>query len=136
MPVIRHADARRTETPNAVMTTYASPTQGSTALALWQVDMTAGKSGPLHAMDVEQIWTLLTGTAIVTLPDGPVPLTAGDTFVLPADLARQITTADGFTAIVAGPSPAHAYNPDAVTPEGACGLAPRDAERLLPPWIA
>ncbi|MFD4396036.1 cupin domain-containing protein [Kitasatospora sp. NPDC058478] len=136
MPVIRHADARRTETPNAVMTTYASPTQGSTTLALWQVDMTAGKSGPLHAMDVEQIWTLLTGTATVTLPDGPVPLTAGDTLVLPADLARRITTADGFTAIVAGPSPAHAYNPDAVTPEGACGLAPRDAERLLPPWIA
>ncbi|MFD0398370.1 cupin domain-containing protein [Kitasatospora sp. NPDC059811] len=136
MPVIRHADARRIETPNAVMTTYASPTQGSTTLALWQVDMTAGKSGPLHAMDVEQIWTLLTGTATVTLPDGPVPLTAGDTLVLPADLARRITTADGFTAIVAGPSPAHAYNPDAVTPEGACGLAPRDAERLLPPWIA
>ncbi|MER8100455.1 hypothetical protein [Kitasatospora sp. NPDC094016] len=87
-------------------------------------------------MDVEQIWTLLTGTATVTLPDGPVPLTAGDTLALPDTLARQIATADGFTAIVAGPSPAHAYNPDAVTPEGACGLAPRDAERLLPPWIA
>ncbi|MFJ2861516.1 cupin domain-containing protein [Kitasatospora sp. NPDC087314] len=136
MPVIRHTDARRIETPNAVMTTYASPTQGSTALAMWKVDMEAGKSGPLHAMDVEQIWTFVTGSATVELADGPVTVAAGDTLVLPADVARQITTADGFTAVVAGPSPAHVYNPDAVTPPGACGLAPKDDERLLPPWIA
>ncbi|MFJ2578668.1 cupin domain-containing protein [Kitasatospora aureofaciens] len=136
MPVIRHADARRTETPNAVMTTYASPTQGTTALAMWQVDMSAGKQGPLHAMDVEQIWTFVTGAATVDLAGDAVAVTAGDTLVLPADVARQITTLDGFTAVVASPSPAHAYNPDAVTPAGACGLAPKDAERLLPPWIA
>ncbi|MFJ9605509.1 cupin domain-containing protein [Kitasatospora sp. NPDC101176] len=136
MPVIRHAEARRTETPNAVMTTYASPTQGSTGLALWRVDMRAGGTGPLHAMDVEQVWTLLTGSATVDLAEGPVTVAAGDTLVLPADTARQFTTADGFAAVVAGPSPAHAYNPDAVTPEGACAMAPRDAERVLPAWIA
>lgn len=136
MPVIRHADARRTETPNAVMTTYASPTQGSTSLAMWHVDMGAGKQGPLHAMDVEQIWTLLSGSAVVSLAGEALSLFAGDTVALPAGAARQISTDDGFTAIVASPSPAHAYNPDAVTPEGACGMAPKDDERVLPPWIA
>ncbi|WP_030243615.1 cupin domain-containing protein [Streptomyces sp. NRRL S-350] len=136
MPVIRQSEARRTETPNAVMTTYASPTQGSASLALWHVDMPAGKHGPLHAMTAEQIWVFLTGTATVHHADDTLTLAAGDTLVLPADTPRRITTADGFTAIVTSPSPAHAYNPDAVTPEGACALAPRDADRLLPAWIA
>lgn len=136
MPVIRHTDARRTETPNAVMTTYASPALGSTSLAMWHVDMGAGKQGPLHAMDVEQIWTLQSGSASVDLAGEVLSVSAGDTVVLPADVARQFSTAVGFTAIVAGLSPAHAYNPDAITPEGACGLAPKDDERVLPPWIA
>ncbi|MFE6053531.1 cupin domain-containing protein [Kitasatospora sp. NPDC056446] len=136
MPVIRRTDARRTETPNAVMTTYASPTQGSTSLAMWHVDMVAGAQGPLHAMDTEQIWTLATGTAAVDLAGETVALAAGDTLVLPAGLTRQITTDTGFTAVVASPSPSRAYNPDARTPEGACDLAPRDDQRVLPAWIA
>lgn len=136
MPVIRRTDARRTETPNARMTTYASPTQGSTWLAVWHVDMTAGAQGPPHAMDTEQVWTLLTGTARVDLAGEVFTLAAGDTAVLPADAARQIATDTGFTAVVASPSPAHAYNPDAWTPDGACALAPRDDQRVLPPWIA
>ncbi|MFF4378817.1 cupin domain-containing protein [Kitasatospora sp. NPDC001547] len=136
MPVIRRTDARRTATPNGVMTTYASPTQGSTALAVWHVDMAADARGPLHAMDTEQVWTLLTGTARVDLAGEAFALAAGDTVVLPADAARQIATDTGFTAVVASPSPAYAYNPDARTPEGACALAPRDDQRVLPPWIA
>ncbi|MEU3572074.1 cupin domain-containing protein [Kitasatospora sp. NPDC036755] len=136
MPVIRRTDARRTETPNAVMTTHASPTQGSTALAVWHVDMAVGARGPLHAMDTEQVWTLLTGTAAIDLAGELLTLAAGDTAVLPADTARRIATDTGFTAVVASPSPAHAYNPDARTPADACALAPRDDRRVLPPWIA
>ncbi|MFB7907583.1 cupin domain-containing protein [Kitasatospora sp. NPDC059146] len=136
MPVIRSADARRTETPNAVMTTLASPTQGATALAQWRVEMPADRQGPLHAMDTEQIWTLLAGSAEVDLAGETLTVAAGDTLALPADVPRRITTAEGFTALVASPSPSHAYNPDARTPEGACALAPRDADRLLPAWIA
>ncbi|MFF7988442.1 cupin domain-containing protein [Kitasatospora xanthocidica] len=136
MPVIRRADARQSETPNATMTTFASPTQGSTALALWRVEMRPGAQGPLHAMDAEQLWTFLTGSATAELAGETHELAAGDTLVLPADTARRITTAEGFTAVVAAPSPTHAYNPDAITPEGACGMAPRGAQRVLPPWIA
>ncbi|MEU8919654.1 cupin domain-containing protein [Kitasatospora sp. NPDC048545] len=136
MSVIRRSDARRSETPNAEMTTFASPTQGSATLAMWQVDMRAGTQGPLHAMDAEQIWTFLDGSAAVELAGEKHELATGDTLVLPADTARRITTAEGFTAVVASTSPSRAYNPDAITPEGACALAPRDAERLLPAWIA
>ncbi|MFD0276672.1 cupin domain-containing protein [Kitasatospora sp. NPDC127111] len=135
MSVIRSADARRTETPNGVMTTHASPTQGGAGLALWHVDMLPGRVGPLHAMDTEQVWTFLTGEARIELGGEPFTVGAGDTAVLPADIARQIRTEGGFTAVVASPTPSVAYNPDAVTPEGACGLAPRDDERVAPPWV-
>ncbi|RKT18201.1 quercetin dioxygenase-like cupin family protein [Streptomyces sp. 1114.5] len=135
MPVIHRSEARRTETPNAVMTTLGSPTQGTTTLAMWQVEMRPHAQGPLHAMDAEQIWTLLTGSATVALAGETLTLSAGDTLVLPADAARRIATTEGFTAVVASTSPSHAYNPDARTPEDACTLAPRDAQRLLPPWI-
>ncbi|MEU9041262.1 MULTISPECIES: cupin domain-containing protein [unclassified Kitasatospora] len=136
MSVIRRTDARQTETPNAAMTTFASPTQGSTTLAMWQVEMRPDSQGPLHAMEAEQIWTFLAGSATADLAGEHYTLTAGDTLVLPADTARRITTTEGFTAIVASTSPSRAYNPDAITPEGACAAAPRDAERILPAWIA
>ncbi|MFF1908833.1 cupin domain-containing protein [Kitasatospora sp. NPDC058218] len=136
MSVVRSTEARRTETPNAAMTTLASPTQGGTGLAMWHVDMVPGREGPLHAMSTEQIWTFLTGDATVDLAGEVLTVGAGDTLVLPADAARQVRTDSGFTAVVASPTPSVAYNPDAVTPEGACGLAPRDADRVVPPWIA
>ena len=59
---IRAAHARRTETPNAFMTTLASPSQGPTEhLSMWLVDMRAGQQGPPHFYDAEQIWHLLEG---------------------------------------------------------------------------
>ncbi|CAN3980413.1 cupin domain-containing protein [Kitasatospora purpeofusca] len=122
MSVIRSTDARRTETPNAVMTTYASPTQGGTGLALWRVEMSAARSGPRHTMDTEQVWTFLTGTAVVDLDGEELVLGAGDTLVLPADLPRVMRSEDGFTAVVAAPAPSMAVNLDT-------------GDRVAPPWI-
>ncbi|WP_030391635.1 MULTISPECIES: cupin domain-containing protein [Kitasatospora] len=122
MSVIRSTDARRTETPNAVMTTYASPTQGGTGLALWRVEMRPARSGPRHAMDTEQVWTFLTGTAVVDLDGEELALAAGDTLVLPAGLPRQMRSEDGFTAVVASPAPSTAHNLDT-------------GDRVAPPWI-
>ncbi|MFF7589539.1 cupin domain-containing protein [Kitasatospora purpeofusca] len=122
MSVIRSTDARRTETPNAVMTTYASPAQGGTGLALWRVEMRAARSGPRHAMDTEQVWTFLTGTAVVDLDGEELVLAAGDTLVLPADLPRQIRSEDGFTAVVASRAPSTAANLDS-------------GDTVAPPWI-
>ncbi|MFJ4090206.1 cupin domain-containing protein [Kitasatospora sp. NPDC089913] len=122
MSVIRSTDARRTETPNAVMTTYASPTQGGTGLALWRVEMQAARSGPRHTMDTEQVWTFLAGTAVVDLDGEELALAAGDTLVLPADLPRQLRSDDGFTAVVASPAPSMAVSPET-------------GDRVAPPWI-
>ncbi|MYW02860.1 cupin domain-containing protein [Streptomyces sp. SID3343] len=137
MPVIRNTDARRTSTPNAAMITYASPTQGGATAALWHVAMDPGAKGPYHAFDAEQIWTVLSGAFVVELDGERLTVGTGDTLVAPADAPRRVyADADaGFTAIVTAPAGALAYNPNDVTPPDACGLAPRDAARIAPPWM-
>ncbi len=124
MTLVRSDTARRVETPNAVMTTYASPTQGGSTQALWRVEMAPGAVGPVHVMDGEQIWTVLDGAATVTLDDGPVDAGVGDTLVLPAGRTRRIAADPdrGLTAIVTGRGAAVASGPG--------------REPTVPPWIA
>ena len=124
MPVVRHADARRTSTPNATMTTYASPTLGGARTALWRVEMAPGASGPDHTFDVEQIWTALDGAATIDLDGDAHAVGPGDTVVMPAGAPRRVHAdpTAGFTAIVTAPG-------------GALATA-AGAEPVLPPWIA
>src|SRR3954464_15911405 len=97
--VVRAADVRTSETPNAVMTTLASPSLGgSESLAVWRVEMRQGQKGPAHSFDREQIWTVLTGAATVTLAGGVVALNPGDTIVLPPNTERQLTPGEAFHA--------------------------------------
>jgi quercetin dioxygenase-like cupin family protein len=137
MTVIRHDESRRTETPAGVMTTLASPTQGGAGQAMWRVEMPPGASGPLHAFDVEQVWTAIDGGATIELGGDPLALAAGDTIVLPADVARQVFAdpAHGFTAIAVAPSGALAYTIDpSLEVEPDCA-APAGDGRLAPAWL-
>lgn len=126
MTVVRHADRRRTETPNAVMTTLASLTLGGSGHALWQVRMDPGTAGPEHRMSGEQLWTLVGGAATVALEGGdPVALGPGDTVVLPAGRLRRIVADEhrGMSALVTGPGDARAELADGT-------------DRGTPGWIA
>lgn len=125
MDVIHAADARRTETPNAAMTTLASPTQGGSAHAVWRVDMQAGQAGPLHWMDVDQVWTLLSGRAVIVVDGGAHPMDAGDTAVIPADVPRQVLADDArpMSAIVTSSGSGRARVADGT-------------DAGVPPWIS
>jgi quercetin dioxygenase-like cupin family protein len=126
MTVVHSDDQRRTETPNAVMTTLASPTVGGAQRqALWRVEMRPDQSGPLHAFDVEQIWTVLAGSATVELDGEIVAVAAGESVVMPAGAVRRIAAdrTDGLTALVAAPSGARATLPDGT-------------DGSVPAWIA
>lgn len=114
MPVIRHAESRRTETPNAVMTTLASPTLGGAGQALWRVDMQPGATGPLHTFDAEQLWTVVDGGATVELEGEKLIVMPGDTVVMPAAAPRRVCADPevGFAAIVAASPGAWASAPD------------------------
>ncbi|MGP3958312.1 cupin domain-containing protein [Nonomuraea sp. 3N208] len=124
MTVIRAADARRSETPSGVMTTFASPTQGGAERSLWRVDARPGAVGPVHDFDVEQVWTWIEGAATVELGGETYAVAAGDTVVMPAGTVRQVLAdpAAGYTAVVTAPAGARAMSADG-------------ADLGVPPWI-
>jgi quercetin dioxygenase-like cupin family protein len=116
---------RRTETPNAAMTTIASPTQGpTTELSVWTVHMRAGQQGPLHLFDREQVWYVLSGEVEVAVDDASLRLRPGDTAVIAAGATRQITALADAEVIVCGRGDAVASVP---------GEA---ASRGTPAWIS
>ncbi|MBP2707508.1 cupin domain-containing protein [Microbispora sp. RL4-1S] len=125
MSVIRAAEARRSETPGGVMTTFASPTQGDAGRSLWRVDAFPGAAGPLHDFDTEQVWTFLEGAASIELGDDKITVGPGDTVVIPAATPRRVMAGPeaGYSAVVTSAAGAQAILPDG-TVYG------------VPPWIA
>lgn len=122
--VVRAAEARRTDTPNATMTTLASPTVGEAAtIALWRVAYPSGATGPLHTMDSEQVWTLESGAAACRVGGECHELAPGDTIRIAAGAERQFTSDAGARFVVCG----HA-NAVARTDANPAGT--------VPPWIA
>jgi quercetin dioxygenase-like cupin family protein len=122
---VRAGESRSTETPNATMTTLASPTLGPTSrLSMWRVEMTAGAQGPRHVFDSEQLWTVLDGHVSVAVDDQTVELAAGDTIVLAAGTERQIWADTVVRLLVCGHGDAVVRVPGEDTPRG------------TPPWIA
>lgn len=125
MRIIRSTESRRSETPAAVMTTFASPDLGGATAPMWKVEAAAGTAGPLHHIDTEQVWAVLEGTVAVTVDGEGADLAAGDTIVIAADAARQFTPGpDGFAAIVTGPAGMQAYMPG------------KEDAKMTPPWTA
>lgn len=124
MTVIRDAEARRSETPGGVMTTFASPAQGGASRSLWQVEARPGAVGPVHDFDSEQVWTWVAGAATVELGGERHTVAAGDTVVMPAGTVRRVLAdpATGYTAVVTAPAGARALGPDG-------------ADLGVPPWI-
>jgi len=122
---VRAAEGRRTETPNATMTTLASPTLGPSAgLSLWRVEMEPGAVGPLHTFDREQLWTVLDGEVTITVEGASSDIAAGDTIVIPATTERQVHARTAARLIVCGSGDAIAAVPGEEAPRG------------TPPWIA
>jgi quercetin dioxygenase-like cupin family protein len=123
MQIVRADQRRVTTTPNAVMTTVASPTLGHAAGSLWWVEMNPGAENPEHAFAAEVTWAVTRGLATVWVQGESHDLAAGDTAVLPADVMRRIVAGDeGFTAIVSTPEPCLVSRSD--------GLP-----AVVPPWI-
>ena len=112
LTVTRSADARRVETPNATMTTLASPGVGGAAHALWRVEMAPGQAGPPHRSDVEQVLTVTAGRVRLSV-DGEVrELLPGDTAVVPAGALRRVEAPEGLQLLISAAPTANAVLPD------------------------
>jgi quercetin dioxygenase-like cupin family protein len=125
MTVIHRTQTSTTQTPNATMTTLASPTLGAATQALWRVDMRPGQSGPAHTFDAEQLWTVIEGAATIELGGAHHPIAAGDTVVMLAGVPRRVIADPeaGLVAIVTATAGARAILPDGT-------------DRGVPAWIA
>jgi quercetin dioxygenase-like cupin family protein len=123
--LVKRADARTTSTPNATMTSLASPTLGATdGRSLWLVDMIAGATGPMHMIDSEQIWTVIDGAAAIEIEGVAHPLEAGDTVVIPAGAQRQVHAPTACRMLVTGDATATAR------------VVGESESRGTPPWIS
>ncbi|MCT2589275.1 cupin domain-containing protein [Streptomyces sp. N2-109] len=105
MHVITPDLARTTTTPNAVVTSLATPALGSTALTSWQVRMRPGAAGPLHTMDKEQIHVVTAGSLTISIGDRTETVTAGSALIVPAGAERRVQAGDeGLEALVSMPA--------------------------------
>jgi quercetin dioxygenase-like cupin family protein len=122
MHVIAPSSDRVTATPAAVMTGLAAPSRGSAEISTWRVRMEPAATGPEHAIDREQVWTLLSGSLEITSAGRTETVASGQTVVLPAGALRQIrTTAEPAEALVAMPA-------------GGRARVPGSTEALALPW--
>ena len=121
--VTHSAETRVTETPNATMTTLASPgLNGTSEICLWTVDFAAGASGPVHTMDREQVWWLERGVARCVVDSVEHELAAGDVIRLAAGVERQFRAGTDARFIVCGVP-------------GTRAATGQDDPGVIPPWI-
>lgn len=74
MNVVSESEQRTTRTPSGAMFGLAAPSQGSTEISTWRVELGADSSTPVHIIDREQVWMPLSGGFTVTVDgeDGQV----------------------------------------------------------------
>jgi quercetin dioxygenase-like cupin family protein len=122
--VVRSGNFRVTQTPNATMTTLASPqVGGSSDLCLWVVEFGAGASGPDHTMNSEQVWVLERGSVRCHVGDQEHRLEPGDVIRLAGGLSRRFHAESDARFFVCGLP-------------GALATTPSSDEGVVPPWIA
>ncbi|MEV6737739.1 cupin domain-containing protein [Streptomyces sp. NPDC051104] len=124
MPVVRPSQAVTHELHGARFVSYATPLTGSKELCAWRGEIPAGTRAPLHTVDREEIFHLLSGELLITLDGHAERITAGDTVIInpgatlgvenPTDevAVSWVTTSIGLEAVLA------------------------DGTRITPPWAS
>jgi len=95
MRIVSPTPERTTTTPNATMTALAAPSQGGVELTTWLVRMDAGATGPVHAIDREQVWTTTLGRMSFAVDGTTHHAGPGQAAVIPAGVLRQVSAVDG-----------------------------------------
>jgi quercetin dioxygenase-like cupin family protein len=86
---------RTTETPNATLGSFATPSLGSKELSTWRVSMAVDAKGPVHVIDREQVWVTLSGTVEFEADGSTELVRTGQAVILSAGEVRQVRVVDG-----------------------------------------
>src|SRR5690349_17861127 len=85
VPLIAADDAPTfDEFPGLIVRGCASPSRGATETSTWHLVLAPGSDGAPHSVTREEIFMVLTGTAVATLDGDDHPLGPGDTLIVPA----------------------------------------------------
>jgi quercetin dioxygenase-like cupin family protein len=110
--VVTPSEERTTRTAAGTVTALAAPSQGATDLSSWRATMAPGAKGPVHSIDREQVWMVLSGAFTLTQDGDEATVAAGQAVVVPAHVVRQVLSGpDGFEAIVCMPAGGRASVP-------------------------
>ena len=82
MPVIRPPQAVVHEIHGTRFVSHATPLTGSKELCAWRGEIPAGTKAPLHTVNHEEIFHLLSGELLITLDGRTERITAGDTVII------------------------------------------------------
>ncbi|MFF9570426.1 cupin domain-containing protein [Streptomyces sp. NPDC014685] len=122
MYVVSESDRRTTRTPAGSMFGLAAPSQGSTELSTWRVELGADSATPVHVIDREQVWMPLSGEFEIEVEGEAGRAGAGQAVIVPAGAVRQLKAAGG---------PAVALVAMAV---GGKAMPPGGEEKIPLPW--
>lgn len=122
MNVISESAQRTTKSPAGAMFGLAAPSQGSTEVSTWRVELNADSATPVHIIDREQVWMPLGGEFEVDVEGEVERAGAGQAVVLPAGVVRQVKAVGG---------PARALVAMAV---GGRAMLPGKEDRIPLPW--
>ncbi|MFD5473200.1 cupin domain-containing protein [Streptomyces sp. NPDC127105] len=122
MYVVSETEQRTTRTPAGSVFGLAGPSQGSSEVSTWRVELGADSATPVHVIDREQVWMPLSGEFLVEADGRTERAGAGQAVVVPAGVVRQLKAVGG---------PAEALVAMAV---GGKAMLPGSADRIPLPW--
>jgi len=71
-------------------TSLATPSRGSKVTSVWQVEIQPGTPATPHRLTVEEVFVILTGSALVRIDGEPANAGPGDVVVVPAAVDFEI----------------------------------------------
>ncbi|MFH9983439.1 cupin domain-containing protein [Streptomyces sp. NPDC017179] len=122
MYVVGETEQRTTRTPAGSVFGLAGPSQGSSEVSTWRVELGADSATPVHVIDREQVWMPLSGEFLVEADGRAERAGAGQAVVVPAGVVRRLRAVGG---------PAEALVAMVV---GGRAMLPGSAERIPLPW--
>ncbi|GCB47444.1 cupin domain-containing protein [Streptomyces sp. NL15-2K] len=122
MYVVSESEQRTTKTPAGSMFGLAAPSQGSTEVSTWRVEVGADSATPVHIIDREQVWMPLSGEFEIEVEGKTGRATAGQAVIVPAGAVRQLRALGG---------PAEAVVAMAV---GGKAMMPGSEDKIPLPW--